>query len=130
MRQLPRTSKVFVGFVETHGLCGVDDEIAGVDVVSLHDHLEDLWLVNCALFHKVNDLVLDRDGVVHIVVQLHLQLVLELSVLLQEVFVIDGICEVFVVLGQQVHLAVVGPGVEAITHGVLRPNAHVLASSQ
>jgi len=86
--------------------------------------------VNGAFLHEVYNLVLDGDGVVDVVVKLHLKLVLQLSVLLQEVLVVDGIREVLVILGEEVHLAVVGPRVEAVTHWVLRPNAHVLAATE
>ena len=102
-------SIVFVWFVETHGLGSVDDEVRCVNVVTLHDHLENLGLVHCTLFHEVNDLILYCDCVINIVVQLDLQLILQLSILLQEVLIINGISKVLIILRQQVHLAIVGP---------------------
>lgn len=54
---------------------GVDLKVRGVDVVAFHYHLEDFWLVHCALLHEVYDLVLHRYGVVYIIVQLNLKLV-------------------------------------------------------
>ena len=86
--------------------------------------------MHCSLLHEADDLVLYRDRVVHIVIKLHLHLVLQLSVLLKEVLVLDWIGKVLIVLRQQVDLAVVGPRVEPVAHGVLRPNAHILATSE
>jgi len=86
--------------------------------------------MNGTLLHEVDDLILDCDGVVDVVVKLHLKLILQLSVLLQEVFVVDGISKVLIIFSKEIHLAVVGPGVEAVSHGVLRPNAHVLTATE
>jgi hypothetical protein len=108
----------------------VDGEVARVDIVSLHDHFKDFGLMNGTLLHEVDDLILDCDGVVDVVVKLHLKLVLQLSVLLQEVFVVDGISKVLIIFSKKIHLAVVGPGVEAVSHGVLCPNAHVLTATE
>ena len=108
----------------------VDDEVGGVNVVALHDHLENFRLVHRALLHELDHLVLHCDCMVNVVVKLDLELVLELSVFLEEVFIVDGIGEVLVILSQQVHLAVVGPGVEPVTHWVLSPYADILASSK
>jgi len=123
-------SEVFVGLVEAHSLGCVDDKIASVDVVALEDVLEDLRLVHGALFHEANDLVLDHDGVIDIVIQLDLHLVLELAVLAKELLVVDGVRKVVVVLRQQVNFAVGSPRVEAVTHGVLRPNADVFTTTE
>jgi hypothetical protein len=86
--------------------------------------------VNGAFLHKADDLVLHGDGVVDVVVKLHLELVLQLSVLLQEFLVFDGFSEVMVILSEEVDLAVGSPRVEAVTHWVLRPNADVLAATE
>ena len=51
---------------------GVDFEITGIDIVTLHYHLEYFWLVNCSFFHKVDDFVLDSDRMIHIVIKLNL----------------------------------------------------------
>ena len=125
-----RDSEVFVGLVETHRLSCVDHEVARVDVVALQDLLEDLRLVNGALLHEANDLVLHHHGVVHIVVQLYLHLVLKLAVLPQEDLFVDWVGEVVSVLSQEVDFAVGGPGVEPVTHGVLCPDADVFATSE
>ena len=122
-------SHVFVWFGEAQRLLCVDDEVARVNVVAFQDHFEDLGLVHRAFLHERDDLVLHSDGMVDIVIELNLHLILQLTVLLEEVFVIDRVREVFVVFREQVDLTVVGPRVEAISHWVLCPNAHVLASS-
>lgn len=67
---------------------------------------------------------------IDVVVKLDIDLVLQLTIFLEEVFVIDGICKVLIIFGEEVHFAVVGPGVELISHRVLRPNADVLAASK
>lgn len=124
------TSEVLVWLVEAHGFLRVDHEVARVNVVALHDHFKDLRLVHSAFLHEVDHLVLHSHRVVHVVVQLHLQLVFQLAVLFKEVFVINGVSEVLIILRQQVNLAVIGPRVVTITHWVLRPNADVLASAE
>ena len=53
-----------------------------------------------------------------------------MTVLLEEVSLIDGVLKIVTIFGDQVELTVVGPGVESVTHGVLRPNSHVLATSE
>jgi hypothetical protein len=63
-------------------------------------------------------------------VQLNLELVFKLTILLEEVFFINGISEVLVVFGQQVHLAVMNPVVVFVSHGVLSPNAAVLSTTE
>ena len=108
----------------------VDGKVARVNIVALHNHLEYFGLMNSTLFHEVDDLILDCDGVVNVVVKLHLKLVLKLSVFLEEVFVIDGISKVFIIFSEEIHLAVVGPRVEAVSHWVLCPNTHVLAATE
>ena len=77
-------SKVLVGLVEAHCFCSVDYEVACVDIVALHDHFEDFRLMYLTFLHEVNDLVLNCDRVVRIVIQLSLQLIFELTVLLEE----------------------------------------------
>ena len=108
----------------------VNCEVAGVNIVSFHYHLKDLGLVNGALFHKLNALVLHCDRMVHIVIQLDLNLVLQLSVLPHEIWVFVGVGEVMTILSEEADLAVVCPRIESISHGVLRPNAHIFATSK
>ena len=126
---VPVASHVVVWFGEAQRLLCIDDEVARVNVVAFQDHFEDFGLVHRAFLHERDDLVLHSDGMVDIVIELHLHLILQLSVLLEEVLVIDRVREVYVIFREQVHLTVVGPGVESVSHGVLCPNAHVLASS-
>ena len=122
-------SHVFVWFGEAQRLLCVDDEVTRVDVVAFQDHFEDFGLVHRAFLHERDDLVLHSDGMVDIVIELHLHLILQLSVLLEEVFVIDRVRKVLIVLCQQMDLAVVCPRVESISHWVLRPNAYILSTS-
>ena len=61
-------SEVVVGLVEAHGLLCVDDEVACINVVAFHDHLEDFRLVNSAFLHEADALILNGDHVVHIVI--------------------------------------------------------------
>jgi hypothetical protein len=77
----------------------VDRKVGSVDVVALNHHLKYFGLMNSAFLHKVNDLVLDCHGVIHVVVELHLDLVLELPILFEELLIIDRVRKVFVILG-------------------------------
>ena len=49
---------VVIRLVEADVVFGVYGEVAGVNVVSLHDLFENFGLVNSSFLHKVNDLVL------------------------------------------------------------------------
>jgi len=80
------------------------------------------------LLHKVDDLILDSDRVVHVVVQLHLKLVFQLAVLLQKLLFLYGVGKVFIIFGEQTGFADVGPVVELVAHGVLGPDAQILAT--
>ena len=123
-------SVVVVGLIESDVVLGVDDEVGGVDVVALEDHVEDLRLVDGALLHEVDDLVLNHHRVVHIVVQLHLHFILQLTRLVQELLVLHWFGEILVILSKEVKLADVCPRVESVTEGVLRPYAYVLAATE
>jgi hypothetical protein len=123
-------SVVVVGLIESDGVISVDREVRGVNVVPLHDPFEDLGLVNGALFHEIDSLILHHHGVVHVVVQLHLQLILQLPCLVEELLIFNWLSEVLIVLSQQVELADVRPRVETIAHRVLSPYSHVLATSE
>ena len=125
-----RSSVIVIGLVESDIVLSVDNEVGGVNVEALHDHLEDLGLMHSTFLHKVDNLVLHHYCVIHVVIELNLHLVLELSLFVQELFVLDWLREVFVVLCEQVELADVCPRVESITHGVLSPYPHVLATSE
>lgn len=115
---------------ETHRVISVDCEVTCINVVALEDHFEDLWLVDCAFLHETDDLVLLGDGLLDVVVQLHLDFVLDLAGLVEEVFVFWWVREVLSILSQQVELADVGPRVVPVAHWVHRPNPHVLTTSQ
>ena len=123
-------SEVLVGLGEAESFLSVDDEVASVNVVALHDHFEDFRLMDSAFLHEADDLVLDSNGVINVVIKLNLDLIFQLTVLLLEVFFVDGVSEVVTILSDEVDLAVVGPRVESITHGVLCPNADVFATSK
>ena len=118
------------GLVESDVVLGVDDESRGVDVVPLEHHLENFGLIYSPLLHKVYDLVLHHDRVVNIVVQLYLHLVFQLARLVQELLVLNWVGEIFVVLGEEVELADVRPGVEPVAEGVLGPYTDVLAAAE
>ena len=114
----------------SHGVVRVDDEVRGVNVVALEHHFHDLWLVDGAFLHEVDDLVLVVDGMVDVVVKLYLDLVLQLTGLVHEVLVLRYWCEVFTILSEEVELSDVRPGEVAVTHRVHRPDADVLAAAQ
>lgn len=83
-----------------------------------------------SLLHQVEDLVLHCDSVVDIVVELELHLVLELSILLQRLFVFDWVSEVLVILSKQVQLINVAPRVPPVTVGILGPEPQVFAATK
>lgn len=108
----------------------VDNEIARVDVVALQHLFEQLGLVHRAFFHEGNNLILLHNCVFAIVVQLNLHFVLQLPGFRQKRLGIDIFDELLVILGNEVRLANVGPGVVFVAHWVLGPDPHVLASSE
>eukprot|EP00349_Pseudokeronopsis_sp_Brazil_P007901 CAMPEP_0202955590 /NCGR_PEP_ID=MMETSP1396-20130829/141_1 /ASSEMBLY_ACC=CAM_ASM_000872 /TAXON_ID= /ORGANISM="Pseudokeronopsis sp., Strain Brazil" /LENGTH=180 /DNA_ID=CAMNT_0049672239 /DNA_START=64 /DNA_END=606 /DNA_ORIENTATION=- len=116
--------------MEAHVVLCVDHEVAGVNVVSLEDLFEDFRLVDGAFLHEVDDLVLDDDLVVDVVVELHLNFVLELSALVEELLLVWFLHKVLVVLRDEVEIADSGPRVVAISHWVLGHQSHVLATPQ
>ncbi len=61
-------SVIVIRFVESNIILCINNEITGIDVVALKYHLEDLWLMNSALLHKVNNLILNNNSVVDIVI--------------------------------------------------------------
>ena len=111
-------------------MVGVDREVRRVDVVALQHHLENLRLVHCAFLHKVDDLVLVVDRVIHIVVELSHHLVLQLAGLGHEVLVFRHEGEVFTIFSQQIELGNMCPREVAIAHGVHRPNSDVLTTTK
>lgn len=73
---------------------GVDNEIVGVNVVTLDDSLEDLWVVHNTFLHEVDDLILDGTTQILEVVKLASQFMLQLALLVKEI----GIISILVVL--------------------------------
>ena len=108
----------------------VNHEVARVNIVSLHYHFENFRLVNGTFFHELNALVLNCDSMVHIVIKLHLNLILQLSVFPHEIWILIGVGEVMTVLSEETDLAVVCPRVESVSHWILCPDSAVLATSQ
>ena len=95
--------------VETDRVVGVDREITRVNVVAFEHHFKNFWLVHCALLHKTYHFVLLRDGLLHVVIELNLDFVLNLTRLGEEVLVLWWEGEVLAILSQQVELADVRP---------------------
>ena len=106
---------IVVGLVESDTVISIDNEVAGVYVVALEYHIEYLWLVNSALLHEVDSLVLHNNSVVNVVIELNLHFVLQLSCLVQKFFTFDWLCEIKIVLGQQVELADMSPRIEPVS---------------
>ena len=119
-----------VRLVESDTMICVYAEVTCVDVIPFHNHLEDLWLVYCALLHEVYDLVLNHNRVIYVVIKLNLHLVLQLTGLIKELLLFHWLREIFIVFGQKVEFTDVSPRVESITHWVLSPHSHVLATSE
>ncbi len=94
---------VVIRLVESNVVLSVDAEVTRVDVVALHHHLEDLWLMHFALFHEVDNFVLDHDCVVCIVLNLDLELILKLSLLCHNLFGFSRLSKILIVFGKEVH---------------------------
>ena len=82
-----------------------------------------------SFFHERDAFILLSDGVLHVVVQLNLNLVLKLASLGQELLAINVLNESVIILRDKFHLTNVGPRVMAIAHGALGPDTDVLSSS-
>lgn len=108
---------------------GVDDEVAGLNVVSPQNHFEYFWLVHSSLLHEVDDFVLHSDVVVDVVLKLHLHFVLQRTVFVQELGLVF-VGEVFVVFRKQVELVDGRPGEESVSAWVHIEYFDVLASSE
>ncbi len=54
-------SVVVTWFVEPEVMLSVDYEVTCVDVVSLENHFKYFWMMNSALFHEVDDFILNND---------------------------------------------------------------------
>ena len=123
-------SVIVCWLVETDRVVGVDCEIARVNVVAFEHHFKNFWLVHGALLHETYHFVLLRDGLFHIVIELNLDFILNLTGLGEEILVLGWERKVLAILRQQVELADVRPRVESITHWVHSPDAHVFAAPQ
>lgn len=102
-------SVIVVGLVESDVVLGVDDEIRGVNVVALDDHVENFGLMHSTLLHKVNDLILNHNSVVNVVIQLNLDLILQLTSLVEELLILNWLGEIFVIFSEEVEFADVCP---------------------
>lgn len=90
-------------------MLSVDLKVAGINVVTFHGHFKDLRLVNGTLLHEVDNLVLHSNCLIHVVLYLHLQFILQLTVFLQELLIINWIGEIFVIFCEKVKLTVMNP---------------------
>lgn len=72
-------SVIVIGLVESDIVLSVDNEVGGVNVVTLHDHLEDLWLMDGTLLHKVDNLILNHNCMINVVIELNLNFVFQLT---------------------------------------------------
>lgn len=115
---------------ESNRMVSVDNEVRCIDIVTFEHHLEDLWLMHCSLLHKLNDLVLLCNGMVHVMVKLGLNFVLELSCFRQEVLVLSWDSKVLSVLSEEVELADMCPGIVPVTHWVHGPDPNILSTSE
>ena len=98
-------SMVVVGLVESYVIFCVYHIVTCVDVVPFKDLLKYFWLVDFTLLHEIDCLILDHDCVIHVVIKLYLYFILQLSSLRKELFLIDILYKLGVVLGEQVELS-------------------------
>lgn len=116
--------------MESDRVVGVDDEIRCINVVAFQDHLEHFWLMDCTLLHELNDLILLSDRLFDVVIQLSLDLVLQLTSLGQEIFILNWVGKVLAIFSDEVELTDVCPTIISISHWVHCPNSYVFTSSK
>ena len=95
--------------MESDTVVCIDDKVRGVNVIAFQDHFKHFWLVHCAFLHEVDDLILDRNRMIHVVVQLNLSFVFKLSSFIQEFFVFNWEGKVFTILSDQIKFTDVSP---------------------
>jgi len=54
--------------VESDVIFCIDNEVTGIDVIALKNHFEYFWVVDSALFHEVNDFILNNNCMINIVI--------------------------------------------------------------
>ena len=81
MRGLIVFSVIVSWLVESDIIFCVNNEVTSINVIALEYHIEYFWVMNSTLFHKVNNFILDNNGVINIVIELNLDLILELTLL-------------------------------------------------
>lgn len=95
----------------------VDAEVASIDVESLSDGFEYFRVVDCALFHEIEKLVLSGDSFFSEVVKLDCQLVLKLSIF-GEVISVISVVEVLSVFCERMEELVFCPCSDSVaSHG-------------
>ncbi len=106
---------VVIRLIESDIVLSINDEVASINIVTLENHLEHLWLMNCTFLHEIDNFILDNNSMVDIVIELYLHFIFHLTSLRQEILLFNWFCEVLIVFSQQVKLADMGPGVKPIT---------------
>ena len=89
---------VVIGLIESDIVFRVDLEVTGINIIALQNLLEDLWLVDGPLLHEVNDFVLHSDGMIDIIIELDLDLILQLTSFVHELFLISVLDKVLIIL--------------------------------
>lgn len=98
----------------SHIVSSVDAVVLSVNVEAFDNSLEDLRMVDDSFLHEVEQLFLGGDTFLGEVVELDGQLVVQLSLLGEEIGVIS-IIEVLGVFGKRVEEPVLGPSSHSIT---------------
>lgn len=100
---------IVVRLVESDVVLCIDDEITGINIVTLKNHFKDFGLMHCSFLHEVNNFILDYDCMINVVIKLNLYFVLKLTLLAHEVLFLNWICEVFIIFGKKVEFTDVSP---------------------
>ena len=109
-----RISLVIMSFSRTNVISSVNDEVGGVDVVPLEDGLEQFWVVDYTLLHEVDNDILGSSTHFLKVVALNGELVLKLSLSLQEIGVIS-VVEILLIGSTGSKLVGLNPGGESVS---------------
>ena len=116
--------------MSSHRVVSVNNEVRCINIVSFKNHFKHLWLMNSTLLHELDNFVLMCDGLINVVINLNLGLVLQLTALCEELFILWWVSEVLAIFGKEVEFADVSPGVPFISHWIHGPNSDVLTSSK
>ena len=119
-----------IWLIESDVMSCINYEVSSINIVTLHNHFEYFWLMNCSFFHKVNNLILYHDRMINIVIHLNLDFIFKLPSFIQKISIINWIFEILIIFSQKIHFINMTPRVKSIHHWILCDKSYILPSSQ